>query len=451
TEFCFEEDRSLGEERIKQNLHGGREEFDFRFRRTDGSELLVLACTSPVTGQDGGVVGALGMFSDITQRKRAEEALRAADRRKDDFLAVLAHELRNPLAPVQNAVHILRARGTGDPTARWAEDVIDRQSRQLARLVDDLLDLSRIRRGRLTLQMARVDLRQPAAQAIETSRPLIQARKHTLELSIGAEPIPVHGDPARLAQVILNLLNNAAKYTPEGGQIWLGLSVEDGRAVVRVRDSGVGIEAETLARIFDLFERGNVPSTEQEGLGIGLTIVRRLVEMHGGHVTATSPGRGQGSEFVVRLPLTAEPLSHPEAPREPPAVGDAVRRRVLVVDDNQDSAESTALLLEHWGHEVEMAHDAAGALAVAAQRPFEIVLLDIGLPGMSGYELARELRAVPGLERVCLVALTGYGQEEDRRRSREAGFDHHLIKPVDWRALQRLLGECGPSDPAQAP
>ncbi|HEV3260116.1 MAG TPA: PAS domain S-box protein [Gemmataceae bacterium] len=377
---------------------------------------------------------------DISDRKRAEEALREADRRKDEFLAMLAHELRNPLAPLRNAMQVMRLKGTDDPDVRWARDVVERQVQQLTRLVDDLLDIARFNRGMINLQMEPVDMAAVVARAVEISRPLIDAHKHYLHVSLPGQAVRVEGDLTRLAQVLSNLLNNAAKYTEEGGRIDLTVEPSGREAVLRVRDTGVGIAADMLPRIFEMFTQvqGSV-SRSEGGLGIGLTLVRKLVEMHGGRVEAHSEGHGHGSEFVVRLPLLRQAVlpaaaeAEQQRPRKVPA------RNVLIVDDNQDAAESLALLLRLAGQEVRTAYDGPAALDLARARPPDVVMLDIGMPGMDGLEVARRLRQDLGLKRALLVALTGYGGEEDRRRCQEAGFNAHLVKPADVCALKRLL------------
>jgi len=398
----------------------------------------------------------LGYAEDLAGRAaiaidnaRLYREVQDADRRKNEFLAMLAHELRNPLAPIRSAVHVLRLLGSADPQVRWAQDVIDRQVQQMVRLVDDLLDVSRITRGKITLQTEPVDLGAVVARAVETSRPLIDQREHQLTVSLPREPVRVEADATRLAQVLANLLNNAAKYTEKGGYIGLGATLEDGEAVVRVRDSGMGIPAEMLSSIFDLFTQvDRALDRSQGGLGIGLTLVRRLVEMHRGTVQAFSAGPGRGSEFVVRLPALPDARPRPAACNgivEARRASEGPPHRVLVVDDNVDGAESVALLLRLFGHEVRVAHDGLAALAaVEAFRP-EVVLLDIGLPGMDGLEVARTLRQQPDLKDVLLVALTGYGREEDRRRTQEAGFDVHLVKPVHANDLPPLLARasCG--------
>ncbi len=377
---------------------------------------------------------------DISDRKRAEEALQEADRRKDGFLAMLGHELRNPLASLCNAVQVMRLKGTDDPEVQWARDVVERQVQQLTRLVDDLLDVSRISRGKINLEMGPVDLADVVARGVEISRPLIDARKHSLEVSLPERAMRVEGDPTRLAQVLSNLLNNAAKYTEQGGRIDLTVEPSGGEAVLRVRDTGDGIPADMLPQIFEMFTQvpGSV-SRSEGGLGIGLTLVRSLVEMHRGSVAAHSDGPGHGSEFVVRLPRLREAAPPTAAEAEEQRPRKVLARSVLIVDNNQDTADTLALLLRHAGHEVRTAYDGPAALDLARARPPEVVLLDIGMPGMDGLEVARRLRQDLGLKQALLVALTGYGQEEDRRRSREAGFNAHLVKPADMRALERLL------------
>ncbi|HWE37965.1 MAG TPA: response regulator [Isosphaeraceae bacterium] len=381
---------------------------------------------------------------------RLYRAIREADRQKGEFLAMLAHELRNPLAPLLHALHMLGSGVGAGPECGPIRDVAERQARHLARLVDDLLDVSRISTGKIELRTGPVDLREAVARAAETARPLVESRRHKLTLSLPEGPLPLVADEARIEQVLANLLNNAAKYTEPGGRIWIEARRDGDDAVVRVRDTGVGIAPELLPRVFDLFAQAERSlDRSQGGLGIGLTLVRRLVELHGGSIVADSPGVGLGSEFVVRLPIrAADPETSAPDEDRPGAVADAADAppplHVLVVDDNADAARLLARLLEVNGHHAEVAYDGPTALERAQARPPDVVLLDIGLPGMDGYEVARKLRASVGLDRALLVALTGYGQEEDRRRSREAGMDVHLTKPVDPRTLKELLARPRP-------
>jgi len=371
-------------------------------------------------------------------RQRVQD-LEEGRRQVNEFLAMLAHELRNPLAPIRNAVSLMQLGGLNDSMVEWYRTVIDRQVTHLTRLVDDLLDASRITSGKIMLQRGPVELAFVVESAVESSRLLIDARKHSLEIHLPSERLQVEGDPVRLSQVVLNLLNNAAKYTPEGGKIRLTVEREGEQALVRVRDTGLGISADLLPRVFDLFTQGDRSLDRSEGgLGIGLTLVRRLVEMHGGSVEAQSAGPGCGSEFVVRLPLLTLPHECP-AGQEAELPQQTGPRRVLLIDDNRDAAESMTVLLELWGHEVRIAYNGPDALALAAEFRPDAALLDIGLPGMNGYEVAKRLRGLPGWEAVMLVAVTGYGQDEDRRRSCEAGFDHHLTKPVEPAMVQSLL------------
>lgn len=371
---------------------------------------------------------------------RLYRALQEADRRKAEFLATLAHELRNPLAPVRNGVQVLRL-GGDDPAARAkAVEMMDRQIVHLVRLVDDLMDVSRVNSGKVALRLAPVDLRDVVEAAVEISRQMIDSGGHQLGVRVADEPLPLEADRTRLVQVLANLLNNAAKYTPQGGRIELSAGREGTDAVVSVTDSGVGISAEMLPRIFDMFTQiGTTIDRSQGGLGIGLTLVRRLVEMHGGAVSARSEGAGRGSTLIVRLPLARPATAGEGSVATAPAAPSSSRLNVLVVDDNQDSAESLAILLGLKGHEVRTAHDGPEALRTLESFRPHLVLLDLGLPGMSGFEVARRIRSSAGLRDVRLAALTGWGQEEDRRRTREAGFDHHLVKPADPEAVEAVL------------
>jgi signal transduction histidine kinase len=400
-----------------------------------------------------GVCGTVTVVEDVTERVAYEtelrervEALREADRRKDEFLAMLAHELRNPLAPISNAVHLLRLVKSNDSMLASVHGMIERQLRHMVRLVDDLLDVSRVSRGKIELQKMELDLTAVVQHAAETSRPLIDARRHHLVVTLPPEPLRVEGDFVRLAQVVSNLLNNAAKYTDEGGRIELMVEKTSpaaggpGEAIVRVRDNGRGIDPSALKSLFDLFYQVERNLDRSDGgLGIGLSLVKSLIELHGGRVEAHSNGSGYGSEFTVRLPLLQKDLtaattaSEVSAPAGRPA-------RILIVDDNVDSADSMALLLKLDGHKVWTAYDGKKAVEVAERERPTVVLLDIGLPGLDGYQACRAMREA-GLTDAFLIAMTGYGQEEDRRLSREAYFDAHLVKPVALSVLRQLLAE----------
>jgi signal transduction histidine kinase/DNA-binding response OmpR family regulator len=370
--------------------------------------------------------------------------IQESDRHRGEFLAMLAHELRNPLAPIRNATYLLRLLPLQDETLIECRDVIDRQVTHLVRLVDDLLDVSRISQGKIRLKRERAKVEDIVAIALEATRPLIEEKRHRLEVSLPAPPATLDADPARVSQVVSNLLHNAAKYTDPGGHLWLEVCRDGEEFVFRVRDTGVGIPDDVLPRVFDLFAQADRSlDRSQGGLGIGLTLVRRLVEMHGGTVRAFSEGSGKGSEFVVRLPATSPEEAAPSAFAKPgdraPSDEAASRRRVLVVDDNVDAASSLASLLQIHGHEVHTTNDGPSSLSAAARFRPDVVLLDIGLPGLSGYEVARRLRQDATTRGATLVALTGYGQEEDRAQSAEAGFDHHLVKPVQPSEILRLL------------
>jgi PAS domain S-box-containing protein len=403
---------------------------------------------APIRDAAGVPQGIVAVSADITERQRLEEALKDADRRKDEFLAILAHELRNPLAPIRNVLQIMRLKMPEDPELLWARDVIGRQVDQLTRLVDDLLDVSRISRGKIKLQIAPVDLSTVIAGAVETSRPVIDARLHRLVLQLPERPIWVQGDLVRLTQVIANLLNNAAKYQDVGGHIGISLERAKGEAVIRVKDKGFGIAPELLPAVFDMFAQVERPlGTTQDGLGIGLSLARNLVEMHGGTIQVTSGS--EGSEFVVRMPCMAgEPRSKRANADGAAPLPVTPGLRVLVVDDNTDAAESLATLLQQAGHQVSVAHDGPTALSLAGRERPRVVLLDIGLPGMDGYEVCRQMRR-NGLEDSLIVALTGFGQEEDKLRSKEAGFDGHLVKPGDPNELIKLVANSAKTSPAR--
>ncbi len=419
-------------------VHGAELSFVFN----DGDVRHAYGSTVPLRDGIGNVVGSIAAFVDITRLKTAEEALREADRRKDEFLAMLAHELRNPLAPILNAVTIMTMTENDRETQQWAYEVIDRQVRHLSNLVDDLLDVSRITQGKVALTKAPLMVSSFINAAVESSRPLIDVRRHKLDVMVYGEPARVCGDLTRLSQVVLNLLNNAAKFTPEGGRIELIVESDKNLCRIRVRDNGEGIAPETLPRVLDLFAQGSRSlDRSQGGLGVGLTLVKRLVKMHGGTVVAHSDGPGKGSQFLVQMPLLVEEPSVPAQmlPQRTRSRDFDRAFQILVVDDSQDTRNSLARLLSGFGHEVEVAHDGISAIAAAVSFRPNLVLLDIGLPGMDGYEVARRLRKEPAVEGAEPVALTGYGSELDRMRSSESGFDRHLLKPVDLDALLDVL------------
>jgi signal transduction histidine kinase/ActR/RegA family two-component response regulator len=417
--------------------------------------------STPLIGRDGAPLGMLSTHwarphrlsdsdlrrldlhvrqaTDFIERCRTDERLREADRRKDEFIATLSHELRNPLAPLRNALELLRLNGGGDGTTALVREMMERQMDQLVRLVDDLLEMSRISRGAFELRRERVEVRAFVGNALETSDPIIRASRHELRISLPPEPLWVSGDPVRLSQILINLLNNAARYTDAGGRIEVRVQRDGGVVEISVRDSGEGIAPDVLPRLFEMFSRGDRSSGRgQGGLGIGLAISRRLAEMHGGSIEARSEGRGKGAEFIVRLPVAAD-QSVGSAGRRPAEDGVALQKRILVVDDNRDAADSLAMLLRTLGAEVQVAYDGLeGLKAFQAHEP-AVVLLDIGMPGMDGYEVVRRLRDRSSGKHVPIVALSGWGQEDDRRRAREAGFDHHLVKPANIDALQGLL------------
>jgi PAS domain S-box-containing protein len=389
---------------------------------------------------------------DISDRKQLEQALKQralelaeAHRRKDNFLAMLAHELRNPLAAVSNASYVLdQSQPNAEDLARLSS-VIRRQTQQLSRLVDDLMDVSRITRGKVELRLKRVDLREVVKQACWAVEALVQSRGHHLEMTLPEDPLPVEVDPGRMEQVLTNLLNNAAKYTEPGGKIGLYVEAENNSALIRVCDTGIGIPPEVLPGVFELFMQGGATQEQAEGgLGVGLSLVRSLVEMHGGTVRAFSEGRNQGSEFTIRLPRApASPAAPPKQPPAPRAHTAEQARRVLLVEDNPDAAETMRELLLLWGFEPLHARNGNQALEYFSQSLPQIVLMDIGLPGMDGYEVARRIRALPHGKEVQMIAVTGFGQEQDRLQSREAGFDRHLTKPIDPEQLRRMLNRVG--------
>ena len=443
-EYFWPEDRArIESEAVPKLMRDGRWSGEVRFRNfSTGAPIHTMWNAFAIRDEAGAVAAWATISPNLNELKRAEEALQRANRelvvsarRKDEFLATLAHELRNPLAPIANAVELLGATGRADPMLDAVRGIIERQFRHMVRLIDDLLDVSRITSGKLMLRRERISLAAVIEQALETARPHV--RGHEFTVSLPREPVWLDADPVRLAQVFSNLLNNACKYTPGGGHIRLTAERAGGEIVVRVRDTGIGIDAEHLPGVFDMFSQA-APALEraQGGLGIGLSLALALARMHGGRIEARSEGRGKGAEFIVTLPACDEA---PLAERAGDAARASATRRILVVDDNADGADSLAMLLRAEGHAVEIAYDGPGAIdAVASFKP-DLVLLDIGLPRMNGYEACRAIRKRTGGEGIVIAALTGWGQEEDHRRSREAGFDAHLVKPVEREALAALL------------
>ncbi len=441
--------RGLPGQELRLAREDGRAEDERWHVRKDGSRFWALGIVTPMHDATGHVTGFSKILRDMTERKCAElqlqeqaVALKQADRLKDEFLAMLAHELRNPLAPIRNSLHIMKQPGANGAMLQQVRDMAERQVQHMARLLDDLLDVSRISQGRIELRKEVVDVADLVNRTAEAIRPLVEERRHELTIALPYKPVRVEGDPTRLEQVLTNLVNNAAKYTDPGGHIWLTVERRGAEAVLRVRDTGIGISQDMLPKVFDLFVQAERRlDRSQGGVGIGLTLVKKLVELHGGTIEAASRGLGRGSEFVVRLSALAEESA--SLPKEDQRVGDTDRAlpayRVLVVDDNVDAADSLAMLLRLVGQEVRVAHDGAAALTPPQDLCPQIVFLDIGMPGMDGYEVCRRLRRQPGTEKALFIALTGWGQDEDRRRSAEAGFDHHLVKPVEPVALMKLL------------
>jgi PAS domain S-box-containing protein len=420
-----------------------------RVKRHDGEWRWIESRGNPRLAPSGEVTGYVGSSADITELIKSQEAMREADRRKDEFLATLAHELRNPLAPIRNSLQILRLSGSSESATEQVYEMMERQVNQMVRLVDDLLEISRITRGQIELRKERVSLATVIQSAVELSKPLIEDARHDLAISLPQEPLMFEADPVRLEQIVSNLLNNAAKYTNPGGRIWLSAQRESDHVLISVRDSGIGISPDMLPRIFEMFTQiEHSTSRTQGGLGIGLTLVRSLVEMHGGKVEARSEGPGKGSEFIVRLPLGENVQSETVRDRMR-HFGQLSSKRVLVVDDNRDAANSLGKLLNLAGAEARAVYNGFSALEVLPTYQPAVLLVDIGMPDMDGYELARRVRQLPDCEDLTLIALTGWGQAEDRQRSQAAGFDFHLTKPADFETLQRLLDSL--HDPQKSP
>jgi len=439
------EERLHEERQFLLRLRAGEriEHFETVRRRKDGRMVDVSLTISPVRDLTGRIIGASKIARDISSRRRFEEAQREADRRKDEFLAMLAHELRNPLAPIRSSLDVLRLAPPGSEAADKARTIIERQVKQLVRLVDDLLEVSRASRGKIDLAREALDLAGVVANAMETSRPAIEAARHKLSVTVPAEPLIVNGDPVRLGQVIANLLNNSAKYTDPGGEIAVSLRAEGREAVLEVRDNGIGIEADMLPIVFEMFTQlGRGMGRASGGLGIGLALAHKLVGLHGGRIEAASDGPGKGAVFTVRLPLVNS-VPRP-APAEPPpwaAIERGRARRILLVDDNVDAAQALGMMLTSLGHDVQLAHDGHAALEAARGRRPDVALLDISMPGIDGNEVLRRLRQQPEFRAVRFIAITGLGRPEDIRRSKEAGFDEHLVKPVSPDVLRLVLDQ----------
>jgi signal transduction histidine kinase/ActR/RegA family two-component response regulator len=407
----------------------------------DGTATHILGNAVPLRGADGAIRGAVGAFVDISQRGEAEEALRDADRRKDQFLAILAHELRNPLAPIRNAAEMLRVKTSSSPELAWAWEIIDRQIVQMTHLIDDLMDVSRISRNTLPLRPGRVDLSMLIRDAVDAIRPALERSNHSLDVAVPQDAIYLDADSTRMTQVFANLLDNAARFTEPGGRIRLLAERRGNEAVVSVKDNGIGISAEMQRRIFEPFTQ--VDSSLERlhgGLGVGLSLVKQLVEMHGGRVEVHSEGLGRGSEFTVHVPLSpARTGGAPALGTQAPHAANGAR--ILVVDDNNDAAKTLGGVLNILGYQTRTAFDGQGALEAAAEFQPDAVLLDLGMPAMNGYDVARSLRQQPGGDAMVIIAVTGWGQEEDRRRTIAAGFNSHLVKPVDLPSLARQLAE----------
>jgi PAS domain S-box-containing protein len=404
----------------------------------NGSERAIEDSAAPIRDANGSVSGAVMVFRDVTARRRAEAALREADRRKDEFLATLAHELRNPLAPIRQAALISRSSNATEAQKRWSHEVVDRQVQHMSLLLDDLLDISRVTRGTLILRLQPTDLASTIDVAAETARPLIDAKRHTLSIDLPGEPVLFNADPLRISQILSNLLTNAAKYTDPEGQIRLIARGEPEQVTIRVVDTGIGISEEAIPKVFEMFSQiSSARDRSESGLGIGLSLTKGLVELHGGKIEARSAGLGRGSEFTVCLPKGVITVEKPENSIAGKAPHPPLRRRILLADDNCDAAETLAELLRLQGYEVSMVHDGPSALAAFTDFSPDVVLLDIGMPGVSGYDVARKLRNASST--LKLIAITGWGQEEEKGRALSSGFDVHLTKPVSFQDLLLLL------------
>ena len=457
SDFMGPEDQARLPEVWGRHARGEHEQSEWRLRRADGEWIWVLTSAAPILGEDRTVIGAFAMLTDITSRRHAEEEVREASRRKDEFVATLAHELRNPLAPIRHALDALRLGAHRGAVDTGVIGMMDRQVSHMVRLIDELLEVSRITRGTIELQREPSDFRAILKSAMEASMPLLEANQHKVTVSLPDAPITLNADSVRLEQVFTNVLNNAAKFTNPNGAIDITAEVDDASAtnphlVVRIRDNGIGMEQEHITRVFEMFSQATpAVGNFSGGLGIGLALAKALVELHGGTISASSAGRGRGSEFTIRLPLATQQTRRATHPSRQSPKLDLDGMRILIVDDNADAADSLVILLRLAGAEAHSTHDGAEGLAVArAWRP-DVALLDIGMPGMNGLEVAAQMRSDPSLAHCTIVALTGWGKQEDRLRSLEAGMHHHLVKPVDFDALGRLLREIRDGKAAAAP
>ncbi|HEY1231808.1 MAG TPA: PAS domain S-box protein [Candidatus Binatia bacterium] len=442
-------DRTGEEVIILQRIRNGErvEHYETVRVRKDGSPIDISLTVSPVKSADGTIVGASKIARDITERKKMERQLLEADRQKDNFIAILAHELRNPLSPIRNAVKILEMERPDDHDLLAYCDLIDKEAMQINRLLDDLLDISRITTGKLSFQKEAIDIATAVNAAIETSRPVINEAGHNLTINLPAQPLMVEADPMRLAQVFSNLLNNAAKFTEAGGDIRVDVARQDGQVVVRIKDSGIGMSPELLNKVFDMFVQGETTAA-RSGLGLGLTLARDIVEFHGGTIEGRSDGPGRGSEFAVTLPLAnvgsvAATVAASSDPATTVAPRVQSRTRVVVIDDNKSHTLSLQKLIEAMGHEVRVAYDGASAMKLLVNFVPDFALIDLGLPRINGYDLARWLREQPQFREVTLIAQTGWGREQDRKQARDAGYDHHLVKPIDPQQLAAILSQSG--------
>ncbi|HET7366635.1 MAG TPA: PAS domain S-box protein [Burkholderiales bacterium] len=436
--FFTKEDVAAGKpwEELASARRAGRAEVEGWRVKKNGERFWARVVLTAVHDDHGHLRGYAKVTQDLSERRYAQDLEKAA-KNVNEFIAMLAHELRNPLAPIKMAVEVMAKAPNDAETCEAMRQTIDRQSAQLARIVDDMIDIARITRGSLVIEHAPVELGEVVRRAVETAAPAIAAARHALEVEAAVEGLVVQGDRDRLTQLIANLLNNAARYTPPGGRIWVQARREDGHALLSVRDTGRGIEPQIIDRIFDMFVQGrSALERVGGGLGIGLALARRIAELHGGTLEAKSAGANRGAEFMLRLPLSQAPAQRAAPRREPKS---AVPRRILVVDDNVDAATTLELLLRSLGHETRVAHDGLAALEIAREFRPEVILLDIGMPGLDGYEVARRLRAMNHGTTFRIVAITGWGQEADRLRSKEAGFDLHLVKPVDPGVLVSVL------------